>query len=60
MSIAMGLISFTRRGGKNWNSSAAFWIVNVLQTAYFGYVHVALGIVASASGGVMLQTATAP
>jgi hypothetical protein len=59
MSIAMGLIGGTRRGGRPGGSSLAFWLVNVLQAALFGYLHVASGLVASSAGGVVLQTAIA-
>lgn len=59
MSIALGLISFTYGGGKYRGAGVAFWIVNIAQAVYFGYGHVASGIVASSSGGVVLQTLTA-
>lgn len=57
MSIAMGLISCTFRKGND--SGLVFWLVNVAQAALFGYLHVASGLVASSSGGVVLQTAIA-
>jgi hypothetical protein len=59
LSIMMGVISVTYRGAARWNNGVAFWLVNVAQAALFGYVHVASGLVASSSGGVVLQTAIA-
>lgn len=59
MSIAMGLLSFVLRAGKGGSNGLAFWLVNLVQAALFGYLHVASGLVASSSGGIVLQTAIA-
>lgn len=59
MSILMGLLSFAYRSGGHRSSAIAFWIVNIVQAVYFGYGHVASGIVASSVGGIVLQTVTA-
>lgn len=59
MSIAMGLLGFAFRKGRCRNDGLAFWLVNLAQAALFGYVHVASGLVASSSGGIIVQTAMA-
>jgi membrane protease YdiL (CAAX protease family) len=60
MSVLIGLMSWARVGGRQANNAWAFWIANVLQAAWFGFGHVAQGLVASQSGGAALATLAAP
>lgn len=60
MSALMGVMSWARVGGRNPGNAWAFWAVNVLQAAWFGFGHVAEGLVASQGGGLALATLTAP
>lgn len=60
LTILMGLMAFLRVGGRNPNNNVAFWIANVLQALYFGFIHVQQGAVTSQVGGIPLETLIAP
>jgi membrane protease YdiL (CAAX protease family) len=60
MSALMGSMSWARIGGRDPNNAWAFWIANAAQAAWFGFGHVAEGLVASQAGGLALATLTAP
>jgi hypothetical protein len=60
LSILMGILSFIRVGGRSANNATVFWTANILQSFWFGFGHVYEGLVASQSGGMLLQTAIAP
>jgi membrane protease YdiL (CAAX protease family) len=60
MSALMGTMSWARVGGGNPNNAWAFWTANVLQAAWFGFGHVAEGLVAMEGGGWAFATLTAP
>ena len=59
MGTLLGLLSFI--GGRNLvKNNVTFWVVNLLQGAWFGFVHVKEGIVASQSAGLGIETLIAP
>jgi membrane protease YdiL (CAAX protease family) len=60
LSVLMGLMSFVKLGGRNPNNAIAFWIANVMQGAWFGFIHVQQGIVAAQHGSLAFQIAVAP
>ena len=59
MMTLMGILSFVRRGDNSTNF-AIFWIANIVQAAFFGFVHVQQGAVTSQAGGLLLQTLISP
>lgn len=59
LSIVMGLVGAGRCKVGRGSGDGLFWLVNLAQAALFGYVHVASNLVASSSGGIVLQTAIA-
>jgi hypothetical protein len=60
MTTLMGIFSFVRRGGGNPNTDVNFWIANIVQAAFFGFIHVQQGAVTSQAGGIFLQTLISP
>ena len=60
MSILMGLMSFAAPRGRSPNNAVAFWIANIAQGLWFGYIHVAQGVVASQGGSLPYELATSP
>jgi membrane protease YdiL (CAAX protease family) len=60
VSTLMGLMSFARIGGRSANNDVAFWIANIAQAAFFGFIHVQQGIATSQIGGMAFATLTAP
>ena len=61
LSVLMGAMSFVRLGGRNPNNAIAFWIANLIQGAWFGFIHVEQGVVVAAqSGSLLFQIAVAP
>ena len=60
MSALMGMMSWVRAGGRDPNDAWAFWVANIAQAAWFGFGHVAQGLLTSQSGGLALATLTAP
>ena len=55
MATLMGILSFIRRGDTS-TKSVVFWVANIAQALFFGFVHVQQGAVTSQSGGLFLQT----
>ena len=56
ISTLMGIMAFARIGGRSSNNDVAFWIANIAQAAWFGYIHVQQGIVTTQAGGIALET----
>ncbi|MGH8320236.1 MAG: CPBP family glutamic-type intramembrane protease [Steroidobacteraceae bacterium] len=57
----MGLLSFVHLRGWRPSTNVIFWIANIAQGAWFGFVHVHEGLVVSSLGyGVLLAIAIAP
>lgn len=60
MTTLIGVLSFARLGNSNPNRDAAFWIANIVQAAFFGFIHVQQGAVTSQVGGIFFQTLISP
>lgn len=56
----MGIMALLHIGGRKANNNIAFWIANILQGLFFGFIHVSQGAVTSQVGGIPLQTLISP
>lgn len=55
----MGLLALVRVSGKNPTNAVAFWVANIIQAAFFGFIHVQQGAVTAQIGSIWLTTALA-
>ena len=60
MSALVGLMALMRVGGSKPANAWMFWSANILQAVWFGFGHVAEGLLNSQNGGFALATLTAP
>ena len=56
ISTLMGIFAFAGLAGRNARGETAFWIANIAQALWFGFIHVQQGIVTSQAGGIPLET----